>query len=195
LGEAAQFAVTTVVGGTVSVIGGGKFANGAAQAGFGCLFNQAISALSPSSVDSGNGPRVTLVCRPVGSTPANHCGTFISSSGDPAKAEIEKQYSLAGGGTRFLPQDSSHSTFSADRAAFRAPGGRNLHYPIAPPADLTLRQFADNVIFWAEQYRAEIYLLFAGPNSNSAAAFPLYRAGAQVPNVPRAPALDYWKIE
>ena len=41
LGEAAQFAVTTVVGGTVSVIGGGKFANGAAQAGFGYLFNQA----------------------------------------------------------------------------------------------------------------------------------------------------------
>jgi RHS repeat-associated protein len=38
-GGAAQFAVTTVVGGTVSVIGGGKFANGAAQAGFGYLFN------------------------------------------------------------------------------------------------------------------------------------------------------------
>jgi hypothetical protein len=40
LGGAAQFAVTTVVGGTVSVIGGGKFANGAAQAGFGYLFSQ-----------------------------------------------------------------------------------------------------------------------------------------------------------
>jgi filamentous hemagglutinin len=39
LGEAAQFAVTTVVGGTVSVIGGGKFANGAVQAAFGYLFN------------------------------------------------------------------------------------------------------------------------------------------------------------
>jgi hypothetical protein len=43
LGEAAQFAVTTVVGGTVSVIGGGKFANGAAQAGFGYLYNQATA--------------------------------------------------------------------------------------------------------------------------------------------------------
>ncbi len=32
---------TTVVGGTVSVIGGGKFANGAAQAGFAYLFNAA----------------------------------------------------------------------------------------------------------------------------------------------------------
>lgn len=35
----AQFAITTVVGGTASVIGGGKFANGAAQAAFGYLFN------------------------------------------------------------------------------------------------------------------------------------------------------------
>ena len=48
LGEAAQFAVTTVVGGTVSVIGGGKFANGAAQAGFGYLFNQLATSLTPA---------------------------------------------------------------------------------------------------------------------------------------------------
>lgn len=34
-----QAVATVVVGGTVSVIGGGKFANGAAQAGFGYLFN------------------------------------------------------------------------------------------------------------------------------------------------------------
>jgi hypothetical protein len=39
----AQFAITTVVGGTASVIGGGKFANGAAQAGFGYLFNYCSS--------------------------------------------------------------------------------------------------------------------------------------------------------
>jgi hypothetical protein len=35
----AQFAITTVVGGTASMLGGGKFANGAAQAAFGYLFN------------------------------------------------------------------------------------------------------------------------------------------------------------
>jgi hypothetical protein len=51
LGEAAQFAVTTVVGGTVSVIGGGKFANGAGQAAFGYLFNQ----LSRSAKQQGFG--------------------------------------------------------------------------------------------------------------------------------------------
>jgi hypothetical protein len=43
-GPAAQFAITTVVGGTASVIGGGKFANGAAQAGFGYLFNHLTEA-------------------------------------------------------------------------------------------------------------------------------------------------------
>jgi RHS repeat-associated protein len=39
----AQFAIATIVGGTASVIGGGKFANGAAQAGFGYLFNHRMS--------------------------------------------------------------------------------------------------------------------------------------------------------
>jgi hypothetical protein len=42
LGPAAQFAITTVVGGTASVIGGGKFANGAGQAAFGYLFNECM---------------------------------------------------------------------------------------------------------------------------------------------------------
>jgi hypothetical protein len=49
----AQFAVTTVVGGTVSVIGGGKFANGAAQAGFGYLFNQLTPKSDSSCSDDG----------------------------------------------------------------------------------------------------------------------------------------------
>ncbi|MFN9676773.1 MAG: hypothetical protein ACK58C_04065, partial [Betaproteobacteria bacterium] len=56
LGGAAQFAVTTVVGGTVSVIGGGKFANGAAQAGFGYLFNHATQSFAErmaSDIQSG----------------------------------------------------------------------------------------------------------------------------------------------
>ena len=44
----AQFAVTTLVGGTVSVIGGGKFANGAYQAAFGYLFNQMSRPGRPS---------------------------------------------------------------------------------------------------------------------------------------------------
>ncbi|MFN7433125.1 MAG: hypothetical protein ACK5T1_08170, partial [Betaproteobacteria bacterium] len=55
LGEAAQFAVTTVVGGTVSVIGGGKFANGAAQAGFGYLFN-ALQRSQETNQSGGAGP-------------------------------------------------------------------------------------------------------------------------------------------
>ena len=52
---------TTVVGGTVSVIGGGKFANGAAQAGFGYLFNHLGSSPEDSLTPaSGPGLRVTL---------------------------------------------------------------------------------------------------------------------------------------
>jgi hypothetical protein len=37
----AQFVASTIAGGTASVIGGGKFANGAFQAAFGYVFNQA----------------------------------------------------------------------------------------------------------------------------------------------------------
>jgi hypothetical protein len=52
---------TTVVGGTVSVIGGGKFANGAAQAGFGYLFNHLGSSPEDSlTPHSGPGLRITL---------------------------------------------------------------------------------------------------------------------------------------
>jgi murein DD-endopeptidase MepM/ murein hydrolase activator NlpD len=62
LGEAAQFAVTTVVGGTVSVIGGGKFANGAAQAGFGYLFNECASTRRCSDwMYTGDNTRVLAV--------------------------------------------------------------------------------------------------------------------------------------
>jgi hypothetical protein len=63
LSGAAQFAVTTVVGGTVSVIGGGKFANGAAQAGFGYLFNYLSGGRdvsSPEELDQVAGPGMTL---------------------------------------------------------------------------------------------------------------------------------------
>ena len=49
----AQFAVTTIVGGTVSVIGGGRFANGAAQAGFGYLFNHGSLVSDSGSYDDG----------------------------------------------------------------------------------------------------------------------------------------------
>ncbi|MFO0206471.1 MAG: hypothetical protein ACK54L_10050, partial [Betaproteobacteria bacterium] len=70
---AAQFAVTTVVGGTVSVIGGGKFANGAAQAGFGLLFNAWTSkeslqetGLRRSDIPKGHHPIAESTTRDIG---------------------------------------------------------------------------------------------------------------------------------
>jgi RHS repeat-associated protein len=41
-----QFIATTIAGGTASVIGGGKFASGAAQAAFGYLFNQLVTQVA-----------------------------------------------------------------------------------------------------------------------------------------------------
>lgn len=43
----ADFVATSAVGGTISVIGGGKFANGASTAAFGYLFNQAAHGKPP----------------------------------------------------------------------------------------------------------------------------------------------------
>ncbi|MBL8339733.1 MAG: RHS repeat-associated core domain-containing protein [Rhodoferax sp.] len=48
-GLEAQFVATTLAGGTASVIGGGKFRNGALQAGFGYLFNALTSGETSNS--------------------------------------------------------------------------------------------------------------------------------------------------
>lgn len=46
---------------------------------------------------------------------------------------------------------------------------------------------------YANTYQASTYRLFSGPNSNSAAAFPLYQAGASAPDVWNAPVLQYYQ--
>jgi hypothetical protein len=125
---------------------------------------------------------------------ANHGALFVHEGDDPATAKIKSQFSLQGGATEFDSQDSTSDTFLTDRAAFRNPGGSNLHYRIAPPEGMTSKQFADSVIRLGNSYQASpaTYRLFRGPNSNSAAAFPLYRSGATVPQVPRSPGLNYY---
>jgi RHS repeat-associated protein len=69
-GPAAQFAITTVVGGTASVIGGGKFANGAAQAGFGYLLNELMHSAAEARAKYGKG------------TVGHHWVPFGSTTGD-----------------------------------------------------------------------------------------------------------------
>ncbi len=175
LGFREGLVVTTVVGGVTSVVGGGKFWNGAITGAFGYLYNA-----------------VALACRSVGGSPAIHCGLFVYQGGDTSTATIERQFSLQGGHVEFDPQNSESSTFQQDRDAFRNPGGGNLIFPVAPPEGMSPQSFDQQVIRNAEGYRAGTYRMFTGPNSNSAAAYPIYRAGGAIPEVPRAPALRYW---
>ncbi len=66
-------------GGTVSVIGGGKFANGAAQAGFGYLFNQATH---DDRQRSGGGIPAPLDPRPLGQAMYNVLDALYQSMVD-----------------------------------------------------------------------------------------------------------------
>ena len=192
-----------VIGGTLSELTGGKFANGAVTAAFASAMSEMVAANDGRYSDEGGeasqildvesgGVCVDLVCRPTWKV-ANHCATIVAECGATNASQIEAQFSLRGFETEFEPQGSTNSTFTTDRAAFLNPDERNLRYSIAPPVGMSSRQFADSVIQYGNSYQAPRYGLILGPNSNSAAAFPLYRSGARVPAVPRAPALNYWR--
>ena len=179
-----------------------EFANGAVTGAFayamGALANNANASTSDGTAETSQslttdegGVCVDLVCRPTWKV-ANHCAAVVSQCGTTDPAQIEAQYSLKGFDTQFEPQDSTHSTFAADREAFLNPGGKNLRYRIETPAGMTGREFADSVIQYGNTYRAHRYGLILGPNSNSAAAYPILRSGGVIPDVPRAPALNYW---
>jgi len=127
----------------------------------------------------------------------NHSSLFVT---DPETGEITRQYSLQGGATKFDrqlselgPGESPSSTFTADRNAFLNPGGANQHFNIAPPDGLTAKAFREQVIQLGDSYSAVRYSNIIGPNSNSAAAFPLFRSGAQVPDISRTPFLNYYR--
>lgn len=54
LNDSAQFVAATITGGTVSVIGGGKFSNGAVTAAMGYLFNRCVSKFGCSFMKMGS---------------------------------------------------------------------------------------------------------------------------------------------
>jgi RHS repeat-associated protein len=174
---AAQTAISATIGGTASVIGGGKFENGAITAAFGHLFNE-----------------VALACRGVSGSggAASHCGLFVFQGTDTKTAGIDAQFSLAGGATEFT---NDTSTYEADLEAFRR--GTNV-YIISPPAGVPQVAWDTAVIRAASSYRATNYDAILGPNSNSAATYPIIVNGGQVPNIregwlfgPRG--IDYWQ--
>ena len=150
-----------------------------------------------SRSQSGERSGVTLVARPLQYTDQfNHSSLFVT---DPETGEITRQYSLQGGATEFDrqlnqlgPGESPSSTFRADRNAFLNPGGANQHFNIGPPSGMSAKAFAEGVIRLGDSYSAARYSNLIGPNSNSAAAFPLHVLGATVPSIPRTPWLNYY---
>ena len=176
-----KLVATSVLGGLASVAGGGKFANGALTAAFGYLFNE-----------------VGLVCRSIGTTgySASHCGLFVFDRNsyernDLRGAEIRAQFSLGADQTRF---NTEFETWSDDRQTFWS--GRGV-YTVNPPAGMSQEDFEAVVMRDASSYRASGYNYW-GPNSNSAAGYPLIMNGAMLPDVKEgwasgAVALDYWK--
>jgi RHS repeat-associated protein len=162
--------VSGAIGGLASVAGGGKFADGAVTAAFGYLFND-----------------VMLACRDVALGSA-HCGLFVlSNNGGPGTTT---QFSLGLGDTTF---NQSQTTMDADYAVYKS-GNVTI---VPPPNGTSQAAFDQSVTDYANSYRAPFYDLsgVVGPNSNSAAAFPIIKAGGAIPDVGTpAPGLGYWKI-
>jgi hypothetical protein len=170
----ARLVVTATLGGLSAEAAGGKFANGALTAAYGYIFNE-----------------VALVCRGVSGMfgAANHCGLFVTDDGD--KTSIRSQFSLGNEKTTF---NTVQRTSDDDRQQFVS--GTNTTW-IAPPNWLTSKQFDGLVIELAGSYQAPTYQLYIGPNSNSAAAFPLIMLGVPLSPINGGwllgtPALNYW---
>jgi hypothetical protein len=131
---------------------------------------------------------IGIACHPIRETAgaASHCGLFIF-----ARRLIRAQFSLAGGATRF---NTDAAEMQADRAAFF----KGYVYTIRAPKGETQEDFEKCVADWANRYRAPYYDAINGPNSNSAAAFPLIMSGAELPNVQQgilgAWQLNYWSF-
>jgi hypothetical protein len=124
---------------------------------------------------------------------ASHCGLFVFDrmGSDLRDANIRAQFSLAGEATEF---NTDPATIRDDREAFLSGRG---YYRVDPPWWMSQSEFETAVISDAEAYRAGRYAPWEGPNSNSAAGYPLIINGATLPAVnegwlygPRN--LDYW---
>jgi hypothetical protein len=131
---------------------------------------------------------VGLACHTIRQTAgtASHCGLFIFG-----RRLIQAQFSLGGGATTF---NTDAAEIQADRAAFF----KGYVYRIRAPEGKTQQDFEKSVADWARRYRAPYYDAINGPNSNSAAAFPLIMSGAELPSVQQgmlgAWQLSYWSF-
>lgn len=135
----------------------------------------------------------TLACRNLTWTDKfKHCGTFIHECGNYSEASITNQYSLQGFAFQYDPENSGSSTYIADREAFLNPSKEDVtHQLIAPPAGMTSNEFIERIRTNAKTYTALAYWPY-GPNSNSAADFPLYKSGAKTKKIDGALGLHHY---
>ena len=135
----------------------------------------------------------TLACRNLTWTDKfKHCGTFIHECGNYTEASIKNQYSLQGFAFRYDPEDSGSSTYKADREAFLNKNKPDVtHQLIAPPSGMTSNEFVELIRSNAKTYKAASYWPY-GPNSNSAADFPLLKSGAKTKKIEGALGLHHY---
>ena len=135
----------------------------------------------------------TLACRNLTWTDKfKHCGTFIHECGNYTEASIKNQYSLQGFAFQYDPENSGSSTYIADREAFLNPSKEDVtHQLIAPPSGISSNEFVELIRANAKTYTALAYWPY-GPNSNSAADFPLYKSGAKTKKIDGALGLHHY---
>jgi len=168
------------------------FANGAVTAAMGYAFNQLQEGsqsqeVGANSLETGE-LYVDVISRPLdselGDLGFRHNALFIFTVDEAGEFQIVRQYSLAKGGTEFLSQDSNDPVFVTDRQAFLNRPRNVRFYSVTRPEGQGWTDFSRNVITHADTYQAPRYDasgLF-GPNSNTAAIAPIYRAGGQIEN-------------
>lgn len=159
------------------------------------LLSASISCSTPSEkkiVDSIE-LCTTLACRNLTWTDEfKHCGTFIHECGHYTEASIKNQYSLQGFAFQYDPENSGSSTYIADREAFLNPNKEDVtHQLISPPAGTSSKEFVELIRSNAKTYTAISYWPY-GPNSNSAADFPLYKSGAKTKKIDGALGLHHY---
>ncbi|MEJ2114536.1 MAG: hypothetical protein P8X88_00375, partial [Gammaproteobacteria bacterium] len=135
----------------------------------------------------------TLACRNLTWTDEfKHCGTFIHECGNYTLASIKNQYSLQGFAFQYDPDNSGSSTFKADREAFLNKDKAVVtHQLVTPPPGMSSNEFIELIRFNAKTYKAVAYWPY-GPNSNSAADFPLFKSGAKTNKVEGALGLHHY---
>ena len=145
------------------------------------------------SIAIGDDECVILVCRDLTWTDKfKHCGTFIHECGIYTEEAIRDQYSLQGFAFQYDPDNSGSSTYKADRNAFlNLDDPEIFHEKISPPPGMLMNELVELVRMNAKLYKANAYWPY-GPNSNSAADFPLYRSGIDTQAIDGALGLHHY---